>query len=116
MYKIILPFICMLTGIVLMTLSACAGPVITESSFRGRCLTFSPGSMMDGGYSCGDQPSICDEYVHVIDQEYDSRQDCINACTAKYDVLFRNDIGSDCTPTIRYGRDNCKNYCRAHYQ
>lgn len=114
MYKVIIPIACLIAGICLGSLSACAGPVYTLKSFRGRCLTFTPGGI-SSNYSCGDQPSICNVYSDVISQDYASQAACIQACEKTYERLYQQNVIGTCRPTVRYGRDNCKNYCRYNY-
>lgn len=94
--------------------AACSGPVITERSFAGRCLTYTPGGISDDT-SCGSQPRICDQFKAVVYAEYQSRQQCIDACTSLKSQLYQQYALGSCRESVRYAWVNCSNYCRANY-
>lgn len=106
---------CLLLGLALGLFStACGGPVITERSFAGRCLTYSPGDN-DNGCSCGEQPQICDQFEAVIAVQYPGQQACINACTSLQSTLYQRHPVDCCRSTVRYAWQNCNNFCRVTY-
>ncbi len=90
------------------------GPVITQQSFAGRCITYSPGSFSSGD-SCGEQIALCEQFENVINKDYGSQQECIDACTATKDQLYKQYLVGCCRMCTRYAWQNCNNYCRANY-
>ncbi len=95
--------------------TSCGGPVITEHSFAGRCLMYTPGNMKDSG-SCGYQAQICDQFKTVVNEEYASQKACIDACTEMQTQQYKNYLMGECRSVVRYAWQNCNNYCRANYQ
>jgi len=108
---------CLALACILLALfcNSCGGRVITEQSFAGRCIMYSPGNVDDGG-SCGPQPQICDQFKRVVYDDYASRQECIQACTQMQSQLYQQYLVGACRDAVRYAWQNCNNYCRANYQ
>lgn len=94
----------------LLALSGCAGAdrPLTTSEFYGFCWPRQMGS------GCWDD-NLCQDYRDYLEQEHESKAECIAGCNKMQTAKWRADAMHGCDGSIRNATDWCEKYCRRYF-